>query len=204
VKIFVGGEGPGELGKWAEPVEARASSKRGDGVLVALVRRIHSECTVVDGILWKSIRKLQSGGHRSAEERNLLGLELAARESGAECLVWSRDTDQNDERRKQLKNAMRELTHPSVGCPVDPCLESWALALARKHSKPDLLTSARVKELAKLHEINSAEAMETLAQTESLEELPSPSLKQWLKTCRAAPTAQLEPRGDPDPHDGST
>jgi hypothetical protein len=186
VKIFVGGEGPGELGKWAEPVEARAYSKRGDGVLVALVRRIHSECTVVDGVPWKSIRKLRPGGHRSAEARNLLGLEVLAREAGADCLVWSRDTDQDEERREQLRDAMNELTHPSVGCPVEPCLESWALALARKHNRPDALTSAKAKELAQLHEIRSGDAMETLAQTQSLDELRSPSLNQWLTTCRAA------------------
>jgi hypothetical protein len=197
VKIFVGGEGPGELGKWAEPVEARAHSKRGDGVLVALVRRIHSDCTVVGGIPWKSIRKLRPGGHRSAEERNLLGLEVLARESGSDCLVWSRDTDQDDERREQLRHAMRELTHPSVGCPVDPCLESWALALARKHNSPDTLTSTKAKALAKQHEIGSVDAMERLAQTQPLEELRSPSLNQWLTTCSTAPTSSASARGNP-------
>ena len=107
LKVFVCGEGVVEIGKWAESIEYRATSKRSDGVLFALYGK--ADAMVVDGIAWKNIKKFRSGGHASADQRALRAALLSAIESGAEVFLWVRDSDGIDSKTKELNETNDQL-----------------------------------------------------------------------------------------------
>lgn len=95
-RVLVVGEGPNELGH--EPGPDKPAAR---GVLEALARTQVSEGWEVAGRLkWKDIPKYKVGGHKSAEERNLLGALYRAKEQQYDAVLLARDTDGEKERQK--------------------------------------------------------------------------------------------------------
>src|SRR5262249_40164182 len=128
VEVFVGGEGNNEVGNWRGRVqEAR-------GVIQAILTRVRVEGWQVQRVvLWKHIRKYRAGDHRTAEQRNVLGLALVADEADSEVLAFCRDAadvhDSDDHYRAAIELA--RALFPDlliVGGLAKPTIEGWILA----------------------------------------------------------------------------
>jgi hypothetical protein len=130
MNVLVAGEGKTELGRWA--IEPQYRADRDVGVLEAIVVK-RGGC-VVDGVLWKNIRKFRAGNHRAPETRTVLGLALEAKER-ALILVFVRDRDGDDARRGDIDAGVAEARHRFPGvriagrCAVESveALGLWAL-----------------------------------------------------------------------------
>jgi len=151
VRVFLGGEGPNELGGRAgDPVYADVNRP---GVVEALLRRAQPDGWEVAGArAWKSIRKLRIGPQRHADTHNVLGLVLDAKEADCGVLAFTRDRDNDTGRVKAVQEGI-ELARshfPGVGViggvPI-PKLEAWILALMGEHKTEELRTAAAVDRL---------------------------------------------------------
>ena len=144
MKVFISGEGRHELGKWDESSPHRGTSKRSDGTLISIARRVRSDdVTVVGGVKWSAIRKYRSGEHSGPEERAIVALANDAHEAGADALIFARDTDGEVERRLEIEHALAVVLpakgfqiRVAGGCP-EPCIEAWILALEGSETAPD-------------------------------------------------------------------
>ena len=131
VKVWLGGEGPNELGDRDYPGGERP------GVVEALLRRMRERGWVVDGATrWRDIRKYRVGagisGH--ADGRNVLGLVFTAYEAGCEVVAFVRDRDADKEREEAIIAAIQQAVTfgwkiAIVGRVARPCLEGWIAAL---------------------------------------------------------------------------
>lgn len=194
IRVFLAGEGRGELGRWSEPAEYRSTSNRSDGVLAELLRRVRKDgWEIVGSVVWTKVRKYKSGGHRGAEEKNILGAALTAVEHGADVLVFTRDTDDDEERRKQVFSAREALSSdPSlgpehvVGGVQHPCLEAWILVLHGKHRDAETLSKRKVLELAKTLLVDTEDAMVDVVRKCSIGELPSGNVADWIADAHRA------------------
>lgn len=184
--LFVAGEGVCEIGRWAGEPQYRDASGRTDGVLAALFWRAGREGSVIDGKAWKNVRKYRAGGHATAEQRTLRALVNDAVESGADVLLWARDTDHDEERGEQLRTAHLQLTRDHadeleiVGWPAVPAIEAWILAIAGVVPAPEGLSTRKLKELAEEHSLNSERQMVDLIADRPLDTSRASSLKQWV------------------------
>jgi hypothetical protein len=104
-------------------------------VLTALLERTGCDAfQIVEGIVWKKIRKYRAGDHASAEERNVLGLALLARRARCDIVAFSRDRDGDVERQRDVDRGiqrMRELFADLVvigGMAIED-VEAWILVL---------------------------------------------------------------------------
>lgn len=88
MKVFLGGEGPDDLGDWFHLPSYRTSPPR-KGVVEALLARAAAAhaITVIGASAWKRIRKYQAKKPMPAEVRNVLGLALLAEEAGCNVLA---------------------------------------------------------------------------------------------------------------------
>lgn len=193
ITLFVGGEGPHELGKWAEEAERRSTSARTDGVLAALFRRARPEfeARVVDGRAWRKVPKFRAGEHAGAEERTLRGLALLAGEAGADALLWLRDTDGDASREEELLSAARRLKEAAgddepaiIGGVARPCLEAWGVALAGRHASPETLSTSAVQRIAREHSLDTEERLVELTSEADLEITNAASLRDWVTEAR--------------------
>lgn len=184
MKVFVTGEGEGEIGKWAQSPEYRATSKRGDGVLKELFDTRRTG-TVIDGRSWKHIVTLRPGGR--GDGKTLEKAAVLAEDAGAELLLWSRDTDGDDQREPQLEASMRALAEQGdriaiIGGVQDPCLEAWIVTIAQLDKAPDLLSKQRLTELLEGtgfdHEAGMCELIRNAKRP--LDTSRSPSLTKWM------------------------
>ncbi|MBI4816470.1 MAG: hypothetical protein HY791_09430 [Deltaproteobacteria bacterium] len=160
MKLFLAGEGPTELGGFADPAPYRSAER---GLLIAFAERVAtSELSVHDATLWKNIRKYKVGGHRNAEERNVLGLVLRAEESGAELVVFSRDRDGDLEREVAVESGYASALNsfPKIriaGGTANEAIEAWLLAVlgekaSESHRRPKTVLAVRYPEVAQLSE----------------------------------------------------
>lgn len=147
-RIVLGGEGPNELGGWCDQAPYRREPPD-LGVLEALLRRVRPDgWIVVDAVIWSSIRKFRAGGHADAEERNVLGLVLRARERGADILSFTRDCDgdgpQHRRRRDSIERGIARANHEFPQGPVVVgglavrMIEAWMLALGGERRSEEM------------------------------------------------------------------
>ncbi|MDC0722949.1 hypothetical protein [Nannocystis bainbridge] len=138
-RVVLGGEGPNELGGWCNLPPYRAETPV-PGVLEALLRHVRPDgWIVIDAVVWSSIRKYRAGGHADAEERNVLGLVLKARERGADIVAFARDCDGDGaQHRRRIASIDVGLARAREEFPQGPAviggsavrmLEAWVLAI---------------------------------------------------------------------------
>lgn len=149
MKVFLGGEGTTELGRFA--YEAAYQSVGDRGVLQVIVEALGAE--VIGGIPWCRIRKVRAGAHATAEARNVAGLVLVAKERGADAVVFIRDRDRDVQRQRDVEQGILDAQRcfPTVriagGCAVE-AIEALGLVLlgdvrAETYAKPKDTFAAR-------------------------------------------------------------
>jgi hypothetical protein len=188
-KVFIGGEGPDELGDLARHPSYRSD---GPGLIAALLRRVRGDgWCIAGGVVWKHIRKYRSGDHRTPEERNVLGLALAAREAGCEAICFIRDRDRDPRREQDVEAGITaaQQMFPGLrvigGMAIEE-LEAWVLALSGERQSEQL---ADAKEhLANSRGISTTAQMLCIVEAADLDRLPKDagSLQRWLARARHA------------------
>lgn len=196
MKVVLGGEGPNELGGRANPPPYQNDER---GVLEALLRRVRPDgWQVIDAISWKRIRKFRAGGHADAEERNVRGLVLEARERGADVVAFSRDCDgDGPQHRQRIDSVAAGIAWVQENFPDGPTviggvavrmLESWVLAAVGEHRTEELRREGLAAAL-KRHQIaeKDTEVMVTRVEAANLSMLPPDaiSLRRWLERASA-------------------
>ncbi|WP_394827548.1 hypothetical protein [Pendulispora albinea] len=189
VNVFLGGEGPNELGGRAgDPVYQTGTLP---GVVETLLLRVQPDgWNVVGATKWSQIRKLRAKGPTPNEERNVLGLVYEAKRAGAHVAAFVRDADDDKSRPKVIEDAIAkaELAFPEVqviGGAALPVLEGWILAILGAEGTEKL---GKVAAQSKLDERGIARkdtaAMVQVAVDAALDEIPADatSLRKWLGT----------------------
>lgn len=186
-KVFIGGEGPDELGDLSRHASYRSGSP---GVLEALLRRVQEDGWAVEGsLLWKQIRKYRAGDHRRPEERNVLGLSLAAREAGCDVVCFTRDRDRDRQREEDLEKGIAAAEEIFGGLRImggvaTEELESWILAL-RGERRSEQRADPKAH-LSDSHGISTRSRMVAVVNDADLDALPDDarSLRLWLGRAR--------------------
>lgn len=199
VRVFLGGEGPNELGGWHAEVEHR-SDLPDPGVIESLLRRVRADgWRVVGAVAWKSIRKFRSGGHADAERRCVEGLALMARERGAEVVAFSRDTDGDRARARSAEAGIASAAEkfsdgPRIaGGVAEPMVEAWILALVGRAGAESLSRAKLLKAMDSLGlSQKSTRGYVRVIEDANLDALPrdAVSLRNWLSRARAALDAE--------------
>jgi hypothetical protein len=191
VKVWLGGEGPSELG-------TRADGGDEPGVIEALLVNIEPRGWVVDGAQrWKYIRKYRAGhalrgGANHEDIHNLLGLALSARDAGCEILAFTRDVDADEDRAAAIARGIALATDMFdtlvvVGGVARPAIEGWILACARARDSDSM---SRARTLAELRgreiDAKSAAAYVAIVEACDLDRLPPgcASLSDWISNAR--------------------
>ncbi len=188
MKVLLAGEGRSDLGDWSGLPEYRPE-RPGPGVVEALARRVcPGSWEIGESVQWKDIRKYGVGGHRSAEERNVLGVALKAHELGYDAILFSRDSDGSQRRVEQVEDGIGHTgtEFPEIGvaggCAVR-CLESWLLALqGQKRTESRGRAKTRLQETG----IEGTAAMVESVEQADLDQIPADakSLRRWLERAR--------------------
>lgn len=192
-RVFLGGEGPNELGGWAnEPAHQRNDR----GAVEALLRSVPAkEWNVVGALRWKDIKKLRARGPTPNEGRNVLGLAEAALRDGATVLAFVRDSDGKTDRSAQVRNAAASVESDGklqvVGGTAEPVLEAWILAMLGVPNAESLSKSAAQRDLlargvagtdAMVHAIENCTAIADGA----------PALSEWCEKAAKVLTSPLD------------
>lgn len=134
MKLYVAGEGPNELGGLAGDPAWRDERP---GAIHALIDLAVPEASkgVVDGIVWRRIRKYvaSTGEPSSKEEQHVHRLALMAHEAGCDGVAFLRDTDGDTGRVSSIRRATEDVRrrYPDLqiwaGTP-NQMLEAWIAA----------------------------------------------------------------------------
>ena len=191
MRVLLAGEGKTDLGEWAKEPAYRTEPGE-QGVLTALLERIAKGLTVVDGVVWKAIRKYRAGNHASAEERNVLGLALRALQTRCDALVFSRDRDGYPERERDVEAGIAKARDLSskleiVGGVAIENIEAWVLVLCGERGEE--LTGSRTKERLEVLGIATTRQKVDVVASAALGNLPPGSLATWVDRARSV----LEP-----------
>lgn len=193
-KVWLGGEGPSELGDRDQP----AHTWEREGALEALLRKVKPEGWEVEGATrWWALKKYDAGKARQsskhADERHVRALALQAEEQGCDAVVFSRDLDSDEDREAAIEAgiswAQGRLALRIAGGVAKPALEGWLLALLGE-SRTDELSRGRVAERLKEHGVVDKKAEDYVALIDQADlatgERGSTSLRQWLERASAA------------------
>ena len=135
--MFLGGEGPNELGSYTG--HHAYYDPRQSGVIAALLKRVQpTGWRVVGATKWSEIRKFRAHGPWPNEARNVRALILRAKEARADVLAFTRDSDGDWTRVRDIELAMAE--HDAsranlelIGGIAVPVLEAWLLLTGTKN-----------------------------------------------------------------------
>lgn len=176
LRVFVAGEGKDDIG------DARAGTH---GVVQTLLLAVDADAWDFAGHLtWKSIHKYRAGEHRSAEVRNVLGLQLAAKEAGAQVIAFVRDRDGVAQRQQDIEAGIRQMEEAGqfrvIGGVAVEAIEAWVLACCDDHKAEKHKAPKEV--LAEKHGIDTCVQKVERVQGSDLAKLPrtATSLKAWL------------------------
>lgn len=186
MKVFLGGEGPDDLGDWYNEPQYR-SRPPVTGVVEALLGRVAAvPFTVIGSRVWKRIRKFQVGRPLDAETRNVLGLMIEAGEVGADVLVFVRDQDGDEDRGKAINEGLRRIREGGEGASVVGGvavqeLEAWLLALLGER-RSERRSDAKAM-LEKEHGIAGRARKVEVVERADLARVPDDalSLRAWLR-----------------------
>lgn len=190
VRVWLGGEGPSEIGNRDWPDGERV------GMLEALLRRVEPDGWRVGGATrWVSLRKFEVGaaigrvGH--GDEKNVLRLVNKAFEEGCEVVAFTRDVDADPARADAIRAAIARAraVRPEVdviGGAARPAIEGWVLALLGvPHTQQLSRDKANALLAEKGHEGKNAESYVAVAEAADTEPSRLPAgcdgLCQWLK-----------------------
>jgi hypothetical protein len=135
VKVWLGGEGPSEIGDRDRPDGERV------GAIEALLRKVEPDGWRVAGaVRWQHIRKFTVGAargrHNHGDIHSVAGLVNMAFEAGCPVVAFTRDVDADPDRADAIRRGIehaRAIPHLSatqiIGGPAEPALEGWILAL---------------------------------------------------------------------------
>lgn len=135
VKVWLGGEGPSEIGD-----RDRLGGER-VGAVEALLRKVEPDGWRVAGaVRWKRIRKFTVGAARGrashGDIHSIAGLVNIAYEAECEVVAFTRDVNAHTERAEAIRRGIalaREIRHLAevevIGGPAISALEGWILAL---------------------------------------------------------------------------
>lgn len=193
MKIFLGGEGPDELGSWynEQPYRTNESGLTTDGILTSLLKKIQpTGWEIVGAIPWSKIRKYQAKrGLHDAEIRNVMGLIIHALDAGAEVVVFSRDRDKDTTRGEAIEEgiAKSRVEFPEVGIVGGVAIEeieAWVLAVRGERRTEQL---SRAKEALEQKGITSREQKMQEIERCELENIASDaeSLRVWIERARS-------------------
>jgi len=144
--VFLGGEGPNELG--SRSGDAPYQTDAVPGVLQALLRLVQpAGWRVVGAKNWAQIRKLKARGPSPNEAQNVRALALDAKEAGAAILAFIRDSDGHDERIQDIDTGIAQAKRSDpdlelIGGVAHPVLEAWLLAMQGERGTERLSKSA--------------------------------------------------------------
>jgi hypothetical protein len=182
VKVWLGGEGPSEIG-------TRADGGDAPGVLEALLLRLEPTGWRVDGAQrWKYIRKYRAGhaargGENHEDMHNVLGLALA----------FTRDVDADARRASAVERGIEQaktqfVTLSVIGGVANPAIEGWVIACLGVRGTDDM-SRVRTLELLRERDIDekSHAAYVAIVTEADLARLPPGcgSLNTWLSRARA-------------------
>ena len=187
VGVYLGGEGPNELGsRAAHPVY---QIDKNPGVLQTLLSKVQPEGWRVAGaVTWKKIRKYRARGTTPGEEQNVLGLVDAAGAARAQVVAFFRDADGDPARPAAITRGIEQAIalFPEleiIGGTAVPVLEGWILAILGVRGTEQLSKAGAQSRLAD-RGIGSKDtrAMVETVQSCSIERLPkdAESLRIWL------------------------
>ena len=182
MRVFLGGEGPNELGDLSRTPTNRGEHLR-PGVLEVLLRKVkHEGWAVVDALRWKDLKHLRVGGaiKGNNETLNVLKLVHHAREARCDAVAFSRDRDGPRFKQRQL-----DVDHGIVQAGQQPDalgmiggmaiekLEAWLVALAGIHGTEDMGGVRLERELSQLGiELKSTGQYVAHAEAADLKQIP--------------------------------
>jgi hypothetical protein len=185
VKVFLGGEGPDDLGDWYRPPQYRASPPS-PGAIEALARKVGVvRIEIVGAATWKNIKKFRFKPPVRGEIQNVLGLVIEAEEVGAEVLAFVRDQDGYPDRQDDIEEGIRQAlarggSPQIVGGVAVQEIEAWILALlgerrSERHADAKAVLAAR-------HGIDNRSGMVAEIAAADLDRLPKDavSLRSWV------------------------
>jgi hypothetical protein len=191
MRIFLGGEGPDDLGDWFRLPQHRANPPV-VGMIEALLRKNGAtDCDVAGARIWKSIKKFRFKPPVRGEVQNVLGLVLEADETGAKVLVFVRDQDGYPDREEDIEEGIRQARARSYGPEVVGGvavqeIEAWVLAIlgerrSEQHADAKAILAAR-------HGIDSLSAKVAAIDAADLDRIPrdATSLRTWLERATLA------------------
>jgi hypothetical protein len=191
--VFLGGEGPNELGsRYGDPAYQTGDSP---GVIEALLTRIRPDgWTVIGACKWCRIVKLRARGPTPTEAQNVLGLAHEAARSRADVLAFIRDEDDDKRRPQVIEEAVTTARQafPSlaiVGATAVSVLEGWILALLGESRTETLHKAAAQRRMVEkgIKKKNTAAMVKVVASAD-LQTIPkdAASLRGWIDLARAA------------------
>lgn len=193
VRVWLGGEGPSEIGDRDRPDGERV------GAIEALLRKVEPDGWEVAGaVRWQHIHKFVVGAARGrgnhGDIHSVAGLLNMAYEAQCPVVAFARDVDADHERAAAIARGIelaRGYAHLRdlgvIGGPAIPALEGWILALlgvrdteAMSRQKTNALLTAR--DLGGKHAEDYVEVVEKA----DLDRLPvgCEALKAWLDMAR--------------------
>jgi hypothetical protein len=191
--IFLAGEGRNELGSWSKDPPYQDDSE--PGVLKSLLQKITKDGWLIrNAVRWKNIRKFKAGDHLSPEERNVLGACLMARENDCPIFAFSRDTDGDTQRQKDISKGL-QTSQKYWGSQIDiigecavPCIEGWILAVLGVLHTEKITSSSKALDSLKNkigNEVSTERMVEIIVQTNPANRAQDAiSLQNWLKTAK--------------------
>jgi hypothetical protein len=191
-RVFMAGEWRNELGGWYDEPPYRDESFQ--GVIEALLRKAKSEgWEIVDALPWRKIRKLQVGGHASAETKNVMGVVLRAKEKSCHVVAFTRDQNGERERVRRINEGIDRSRSEFRDCPAIAGgaavrkLESWVVALLGEAGSEELTRPEEFLELRGIGDKDTRAMVEAVAGSE-MDGIPedAASLRGWLERARAA------------------
>ena len=190
--VYLGGEGANELGSYSGHPSYYDEAR--PGVIAALLRRVRpSGWRIVGATKWSTIRKLQAHGPSPNEVRNVRALILDAKEANADVLAFTRDSDGDPQRARELELAVSE--HDAAGARPDliggvaiPVLEAWLLALDGELGTEQLSKGGAQARFEQKHAFAKVtEKVVAYVESTDLNDIPSDAVRLsiWLARARA-------------------